>query len=90
MQVIRDTKKNEWIKKQKDRRGVTFELVERAIADGKVLAVLPNSHKYPGEEVMLVEIDQYVFCVPFLQRWLYLKLKTVFPSRKYTREYLKK
>ena len=38
---------------------------------------------------MVIEIDAYVYLVPYVQEGQNIFLKTIYPSRKYTRIYLR-
>lgn len=80
--------KNEWLKAN---RHVSFEEVVYAIEIGQLIAILahPNSRKYPRQKIMLVGINNYVHMVPFIKTGSSYFLKTIIPSRKYTREFLK-
>jgi hypothetical protein len=49
-----------------------------------------NHEKYPNQKIFVVEYDDYVYLVPFVEESDYYFLKTVIPSRKATRDYLKK
>ena len=71
-------------------RGVSFEQVVVAIEDGGLLQVLshPNPARYPRQRVMVVAWDAYAYLVPYVEEE-YFFLKTIIPSRKATREYLK-
>jgi len=72
-------------------RNVSFERVVIAIGEGKLLDILehPNKKKYQNQRIIVVEIDSYAFCVPFVETGdgNYF-LKTIFPSRKLTKIYL--
>ncbi len=83
-----DNKKN-LILKQK--RGVTFEQVIMHIENGDVLDIIahPNKAKYPNQQVLVVEMNEYVYAVPFVQQGQERFLKTILPSRKLTRMYLR-
>lgn len=72
-------------------RGVSFEQVVVAIEDGGLLDVLahPNTKKYPSQRLLVVAWDGYAFLVPYVEDDECYFLKTVIPSRKATREYLK-
>jgi uncharacterized DUF497 family protein len=72
-------------------RGISFERVIAAIERGQLIDVVdhPNQNRYPGQLIYVVEIDGYVYLVPFVigedgGRFL----KTIIPSRKATRDYL--
>jgi len=71
-------------------RGVSFEDVVFHIADGGLLDVLdhPNPDAYPGQRILIVDIDGYAFVVPFVTDGDVLFLKTIIPSRKMTHRYL--
>lgn len=71
-------------------RGISFERIVVAIESGGLLDILahPNQSKYPGQRVLVVSSDNYVYLVPFVEEEVYFFLKTVIPSRKATRDYL--
>ncbi len=49
----------------------------------------PNKNMYPNQEVYVVNIDQYVYLVPFVKKSENsVFLKTIFPDRKMTKRYL--
>lgn len=72
-------------------RGVSFEEVLLAIEEGRLLDVIenPNRERYGRQKAFVVEIRRYVYFVPFVDRGSEIFLKTVIPSRKLTRKYLK-
>ncbi len=80
--------KNETLKAD---RGVSFESVVVAVESGGLLDILahPNQAKYPRQRVLVVVCDSYVHLVPFVEEDNHFFLKTVIPSRKATRDYLK-
>ena len=89
MNVFRwENEKNEWLIK---RRGVCFEQVVLLLEGQDVLDVLehPNQKRYPGQRIAIVRIDDYAYLVPYLQDGDDIFLKTIIPSRKATREYLR-
>ncbi len=63
-----------------------------AIETGGLLDILahPNSARYPGQQILVVGYDNYVYLVPYVEEDDYLFLKTIIPSRKATRDYLKR
>lgn len=71
-------------------RGVSFERIVVAIESGGLLDILghPNHAKYPGQRILVVECDNYVYLVPFVEDVDGFFMKTVIPSRKATRDYL--
>ena len=70
-------------------RGVSFERIVFEIASGNELAVLehPNQEKYPGQKISMVQVEDYVYAVPFIETDLEIFLKTIIPSRKATRQF---
>lgn len=80
--------KNETLKSE---RSISFEEIVLAIeADGlKDILQHPNVDKYPNQSVFVVAFEDYVYLVPFIEEANYYFLKTVIPSRKATRDYLK-
>jgi len=83
-----DNEKNEWLIKH---RGVCFEQVVLLLEGQEILDVLehPNQQKYPGQRIAIVRIDDYAYLVPYVQDGDDIFLKTIIPSRKATREYLR-
>jgi uncharacterized DUF497 family protein len=80
--------KNELLKKE---RQVSFEDVVFYIEQGFLLDVLehPNQEKYKGQKIFVVQIEDYVYLVPFIEDDHDVFLKTIIPSRKATKNYLK-
>lgn len=62
-----------------------------ALQEGDLLDVLehPNSEKYAGQRLYVLNIDNYAWVVPFRDSGDSRILITAFPSRKYTSVYLK-
>ena len=71
-------------------RNVCFEDVVVSIENGNVLDVIrhPNRERYPGQNIIVLNVDGYVWLVPYVKRQGVRFLKTIIPSRKATREYL--
>jgi uncharacterized DUF497 family protein len=72
-------------------RGISFEQMVVAIEGGGLLDILahPNPSKYPNQRVLVVACDGYAYLLPFIEEDDHFFLKTVIPSRKATRDYLK-
>lgn len=72
-------------------RGVSFEDVIFHIHNGDVLDVIkhPNLVLYPKQNIILVNIEGYVYLVPYVKEKGVRFLKTIIPSRKARKEYLK-
>ena len=74
----------------KEERGITFDDVIQSIEQGNLIDVIKhyNSKKYPNQRIFIVEIDSYVYLVPFVENESEIFLKTIIPSRKMTKKYL--
>lgn len=74
----------------KAERGVSFEDVLVALNEGKLLDVLKhtNTKKYPNQRIFVIEINHYIYLVPFVETEQFIFLKTIIPSRKATKNYL--
>jgi uncharacterized DUF497 family protein len=72
-------------------RNVSFEDVLYYIEKGEILDILehPNQTKYPGQKYFILEINDYVYYLPFVEDEHTVFLKTIIPSRKYTKKYLR-
>ena len=82
-----DIQKNERLKVE---RGISFEQIVMHIERGDVLDLVahPNQKKYPHQQIIVVEINEYAYLVPFVESSEGKFLKTIIPSRKATRDYL--
>jgi uncharacterized DUF497 family protein len=74
-----------------DTRGISFEEVLVHIRNGHVLDVIrhPNRERYPHQNIIVLNIDDYVWLVPYVKGSGIRFLKTIIPSRRATEEYLK-
>jgi len=68
-------------------RGISFEEVVQAIADGYCVNDVPhwNHEKYPNQRIMTVIIRDYAHLVPYVIDGEHYFLKTIIPSRKENR-----
>ncbi len=87
MQYDWDSKKNDFLK---ETRNLCFETVIIHLARGDLWRVAehPNQDKYPGQKLFFVQIDNYIYIVPFEERGDIIWLVTIIPSRKATKLYL--
>ena len=71
-------------------RGLSFEQMVMHIEGGDLLAVNehPNQGRYPGQQILVVRVGDYVYLVPFVESVDGRFLKTIIPSRKATRQFL--
>jgi uncharacterized DUF497 family protein len=79
--------KNEQLKAE---RGLSFEQMVMHIEGGDLLAVSehPNQGRYPGQQILVVQVGNYVYLVPFVESEEGRFLKTIIPSRRATRKFL--
>lgn len=73
----------------KAERGVSFEDVVFHMMAGDILETIehPNQERYPGQQIHVVAIEDYVYLVPFIESDEEVFLKTVIPSRKAIKAY---
>lgn len=74
----------------RSKRGICFEDIVFHMMSGDILDTLmhPNQERYPGQQIHVIAIEDYVYLVPFVESADEVFLKTVIPSRKATRTYL--
>lgn len=82
-----DEEKNKILK---EKRGISFEEIKLAAEEEGILDTYnhPNQKRYPGQTIMVVKIDNYVYLVPYIKDEEKIFLKTIIPSRKATKKYL--
>ena len=83
-----DAEKNVRLKKE---RRISFDEIIFFIGQGGLVDVIehPNIKKYSGQKIYLVDVNNYIYLVPFNREGNEIFLKTIFPSRKYTKKYIK-
>lgn len=77
--------------KLKSERSVSFENILAVIDDDKLLEIIehPNKIRYGNQKIYVVQIDEYAYLVPYVEDDEKIFLKTIIPSRRATRKYLK-
>ena len=78
-----DQEKNEMLKMK---RGISFEEVVLLIESGQLLDIKEHRSR-PDQKIYVLAINKYAFIVPFVEKENEIFLKTIFPSRKYTKIY---
>ena len=83
-----DPEKEEWLN---ENRNLSFLHVLYHSDRGDLLDVREhtNKEKYPHQKVLIVKMNDYVYAVPFVEDGETWFLKTIIPSRKETKRYLK-
>jgi len=72
------------------KRGISFEEVVFYIENGGLLDEIahPNTQDYPHQRIFVVAVESYVYLVPYIENENEIFLKTIIPSRKFTKIYL--
>ncbi|PIV18473.1 MAG: toxin [Elusimicrobia bacterium CG03_land_8_20_14_0_80_50_18] len=80
--------KNKWLI---EKRNISFEQVVFYIEKGGLLDIIENTKRetYKNQKMFVLQMDKYVYLVPFVEDNRVIFLKTVIPSRKATKKYLK-
>lgn len=71
-------------------RNISFADVLFYIEKNEIIDIVenPDQKKYPGQKYFILKIIDYIYYVPFVEDKNKIFLKTIIPSRKYTRKYL--
>ena len=82
MQFAFSEEKNELLL---EHRGVSFPMIIEAIAEKGILMNFdhPNQQKYPNQKVLVVNFNEYAYCVPYSIEGDTWVLKTIYPSRRF-------
>jgi uncharacterized DUF497 family protein len=83
-EFIFDSEKN---KKLINERNISSEEIICLINENKLIDVLDhhNRHEYPNQKIEVVDVEGYLYLVPFEEKDNKIYLKTIFPSRKHTK-----
>lgn len=81
--------KNETLNRE---RGISFSDIVYYIEHNHVIDIIehPNKEKYKNQRIYVIDIDDYIYLVPFIETIDEIFLKTIIPSRKATKEYKRK
>ena len=81
MKFIYDEEKNKILFQQ---RGITFEQAIEIIANEGILLDFkhPQIKKYPNQRIMVIAIDDYPYCIPYIMSDKEIVLKTIYPDRR--------
>jgi len=82
LDILFDQEKNKKLLKE---RGVSFEMVIEKMVDKEIILDFkhPNTSRYPNQRIMVIEINNYTYCVPYLQTQNEIVLKTIYPDRRF-------
>jgi len=83
-----DPEKNAWLIHA---RGISFEQIIALIDNGKLIQILEHRDKakYLNQLIYEIDVDGYIYVVPVVKKDRSLFLKTIFPSRKATKNKMK-
>ena len=73
------SEKNKILKRE---RGITFDEIAYLIGSGQIIGIEENPGR-SNQEIYILEIENYAFVVPFIEKDEEIFFKTAFPSRKY-------
>ena len=79
---------NEKNKKLISERNISFEAIVSLIESGNIIATVTGKGKHAHQKQFIVEMNRYVYVVPFVEDAQKVFLKTIIPSRKLTRKFL--
>ena len=82
MEFIFDEKKNQILFEQ---RGLTFEEAIEVIANDGILLDFkhPNAEQYPNQRIMVIAMENYPHCIPYVMDGEQVVLKTIFKDRRF-------
>ena len=85
--IMWNSEKNKLLQAERD---ISFEDVVLHISIGDILDTFDhlNQERYLGQQIHVIEMEGYVYLVPFVETENEVFLKTIIPSRKATKIYL--
>lgn len=71
-------------------RNISFEDIEDKLKIGDIIDDIfnPNNEKYINQRIFVIEVRNYIYLVPYIENENEIFLKTIYPSRKFTKIYL--
>lgn len=74
----------------KETRDISFEQIVMHIEQGDLLDIIqhPNNEKYANQKILVININDYIYTIPFVENGKERFLKTIIPSRQFTKKYL--
>lgn len=79
---------NEKNKKLIRERKISFEAIVSLIESGNIIATVTGKGRYAHQKQIIVEMNRYIYVVPFVEDDQKVFLKTIIPSRKLTKKFL--
>ena len=69
-------------------RGISFEVITAYLENGDIYQIIPGHSRYEHQKQFVVIVNRYAYVVPYVEDETKVFLKTIIPSRKWTRHYL--
>lgn len=69
-------------------RGISFEAIVLQIEAGHVIAIVPGKGNFRHQKQYVLEVNNYIYVVPFVEDSERVFLKTIIPSRRLTKRLL--
>ena len=71
-------------------RGVSFEQIVMHVENGDLVDIIkhPNSEKYSNQKILVINVNNYIYTVPFVDNNNERFLKTIIPNRQFTKKYI--
>ncbi|MFA6599544.1 MAG: toxin [Candidatus Omnitrophota bacterium] len=79
---------NEKNKKLIRERQISFEAIVSLMEGGHLVATVSGKGKYAHQKQWIVEMNNYIYVVPFVEDEQKVFLKTIIPSRSLTKKFL--
>jgi uncharacterized DUF497 family protein len=75
----------------KAERNISFEEIVAALQNSDLIEIIPNpSQNHPEQKCLVVNIKNYAYLVPYIENNDGIFLKTIYPSRKYSKLFIRK
>ncbi len=75
----------------KKERNLRFEQIVLHIENGNLLDIVDHSNKekFAHQKILIVKIEEYIIAMPFVKKNNEKFLKTIIPSRRLIKQYLR-
>lgn len=71
-------------------RGISFEEIIYYLNSGYLIDIVQNpNEKYKHQKFYIIDVEGYAYMVPYVKNGNEIFLKTIWPSRKATKAYLR-
>ncbi len=80
-----DKEKNQ---KLSEERGISFEAIVAHIEAGNIRDIIAGKGTYKHQKQFIIEVNKYIYIIPFVEDSQKIFLKTIIPSGKLTKKYI--